>query len=1191
MAKGGNSVHGGNNPGVSNGCKNAGPSAVGHNPHCSPNTDSNVGGGGGTVVSPNPVTNVGGGALTDLNWHVPLLEVNGAGSCSDSSRDPYFLYNVVFQEATKIEEVLDYVFTPNWSLSDGRVAFDQITASDASIQVDSSTGRITVPPGVERFSIQIPIKRAQFDGSEKLRLDLTDYRNGTPVSGDEFFTTSCSASHAALLSSSGSCARSADRSEAELLWKGTFQPGLLRAQTSFDLELDPQGPDALFFSTVEIQGQSAAGPFTRSVVLDANGKGQVVFPRGTSSYSIAVTASAPANDRIRNRDVVFVRLIDRDGLEILTPWAPAQLSEDCIGTSVSGELLARGACVVDKETADLSWTGQFSVGLAKETEFELNLSKLSGGDQLSFGDVRVIPKVKGVAGSAIDVVLTGDQGSVMLPLDTTSYEVSVTARVPVGERIREQDVVSLGVTNQGLGIAAEKALQLSEDCLQTGLQVRSTKAEGSCADQNGDFVFLYHVKLKNPAATDDYLPFQLQRSWGVGAAHFKQLEVTSGSQILPLLGDQISVPAGVDAFTIKVVVDQSQTVDQGTLSLELTDANGEISSAVQALASDCEPLAHVDLKAITGQGSCVDSNGDPYVMYSVSFNKATQVNERIQLDLQRSWGRGDGRLGALEVTSGSQLLTVVNDQIVVPVGVRDFTVKVPVKRAQFTGGEHVTLTLKDEKGGELSDQEGFAEDCAPQVAVTLDRLEPQGGCVDDQGQAYFLFDVAFDHPSTLNERLDVALNPKFDAALGQVDLAAVNAYSAAGSLTVDVDRQQIVIPARTQQFSLRVPVRDAVFEGGEQLELQLSNDRSDVAVVDTFTPDCAQGRSLPDVHLFLLMDQSTSMNNPDPLVELASTNTRIEAQDRLAFLAYESALQQAGYGFRKVGSKTFKRIGDVPLIDTRSNSSRSVAEVLKRYELADDPGDARTPGDVHVHLIKYGYLVDYEKLEITPTDLGSGLPVEQSILLTETPDQTYGDSLSTNQDWVQRGLPAPEARDLFKGTGQLASNLYSGTEMLGALHGLTDLLTGLSSTVDSADWVDIDLITDGRPERRAWWDARDGGAGVAIPLPAALGGDPITASGLLYDDAGAPRIVPTAAGVDQWTQTQTALNQALDQLAQQLDHPQTHLLVEAIGLGSNDRVNFPAIYSDLFSNRTFDNSGSSWSYDVVASDTLPLVTG
>ena len=135
--KGGNSLNGRNNRGVSNGCKNAGPSAVGANPHCTPTTDSNVGGGsgggGGTVVNPNPVTNVGGGALTDENWHVPLLEVNGEGSCSDSSRDPYFLYNVVFREATKIAEVLDYVFTPNWSVSDGRVAFDQITASDASI--------------------------------------------------------------------------------------------------------------------------------------------------------------------------------------------------------------------------------------------------------------------------------------------------------------------------------------------------------------------------------------------------------------------------------------------------------------------------------------------------------------------------------------------------------------------------------------------------------------------------------------------------------------------------------------------------------------------------------------------------------------------------------------------------------------------------------------------------------------------------------------------------------------------------------------------------------------------------------------------------------------------------------------------------------------------------------------------------
>ena len=108
MAKGGNSVRGGNNPGVSNGCKNAGPSAVGHNPHCTPTTDSNVGGssggGGGTVVNPNPVTNVVGGALTDQNRHVSLLEVTGAGSCSDSSRDPYFYTTLFFGKQRRLRK-------------------------------------------------------------------------------------------------------------------------------------------------------------------------------------------------------------------------------------------------------------------------------------------------------------------------------------------------------------------------------------------------------------------------------------------------------------------------------------------------------------------------------------------------------------------------------------------------------------------------------------------------------------------------------------------------------------------------------------------------------------------------------------------------------------------------------------------------------------------------------------------------------------------------------------------------------------------------------------------------------------------------------------------------------------------------------------------------------------------------------
>ena len=76
--------------------------------------------------------------------------------------------------------------------------------------------------------------------------------------------------------------------------------------------------------------------------------------------------------------------------------------------------------------------------------------------------------------------------------------------------------------------------------------------------------------------------------------------------------------------------------------------------------------------------------------------------------------------------------------------------------------------------------------------------------------------------------------------------------------------------------------------------------------------------------------------------------------------------------------------------------------------------------------------------------------------------------------------------------------------MLGALHGLQTLLKRqLRRTGDGdADSTFVVMTTDGRPERRPWWDKHDDHDGLAIPLPQSLGGDAITASGLLYDDEG-----------------------------------------------------------------------------------------
>ena len=89
--------------------------------------------------------------------------------------------------------------------------------------------------------------------------------------------------------------------------------------------------------------------------------------------------------------------------------------------------------------------------------------------------------------------------------------------------------------------------------------------------------------------------------------------------------------------------------------------------------------------------------------------------------------------------------------------------------------------------------------------------------------------------------------------------------------------------------------------------------------------------------------------------------------------------------------------------------------------------------------------------------------------------------------------------------------------MLGALDGLHTMLKQQLSKDDlsSADSTYITMTTDGRPERRSWWDNVDGeNNGVAIPLPESLGGDSITASGLLYNSDGDWRYVPD--NVRQW---------------------------------------------------------------------------
>ena len=355
-----------------------------------------------------------------------------------------------------------------------------------------------------------------------------------------------------------------------------------------------------------------------------------------------------------------------------------------------------------------------------------------------------------------------------------------------------------------------------------------------------------------------------------------------------------------------------------------------------------------------------------------------------------------------------------------------------------------------------------------------------------------------------------------------------------------------------------------------------------------------------DVALYLVLDNSTSMLLPDPSTKAIKppNNNRLEAQDRVALFAFEEAIAEAGYGFSRgedsvLSSEEFRQA----LID---NSTESLSTALDEFDVIVNPDFQGEAQAVTVHLITYGYAVEYGALSFNPSSVKDAINLAKTILDVKTPDQIFGNSINDNSTWIERDLPLPDENDLYWDESRPSSNLYSGTEMLGALKGLEHLLNVQAKTPGAADLTTlVTMVTDGRPERRAWWDTRTGQGsdsltGVPVSLPEDLGGDPITSSGLIYDMGGKPTYLENNAGRKEWKQMQKKLNKALDVIATKNNNPADQALqVEVMAMGDDTSdADFPAIYADLFSERTFDNSSGGWSYEVFTSlKDLPDLVG
>ena len=302
----------------------------------------------------------------------------------------------------------------------------------------------------------------------------------------------------------------------------------------------------------------------------------------------------------------------------------------------------------------------------------------------------------------------------------------------------------------------------------------------------------------------------------------------------------------------------------------------------------------------------------------------------------------------------------------------------------------------------------------------------------------------------------------------------------------------------------------------------------------------------------------------------------------LALEAFAKDAERSGYQFQH--RDTNNTVTSKQLLQTLANqtSAQSIKE-LDNYTIIDNPNDAKIADDLELHLITYNYHVQHNTFTLSRTNPNSGIGTMQSILALKMAGEDFGNSIQNNSKWKELGLPDPNRYDLHKGRSDRPSNLYSGTELLGALEGLDYLLTNKANDANRRDQsTKISLFLDGRPERRSWWDTRTNSAsdsitGQAIPLPESLGKEDITTSGLLYDNEGNPHFFKNNQGEWQWKEMQKDLNAALDRLATYATDPTT-IQVNAYGLNNTGSTSLNATYQDLFSNQSFDNSSSSWSY-------------
>ena len=627
---------------------------------------------------------------------------------------------------------------------------------------------------------------------------------------------------------------------------------------------------------------------------------------------------------------------------------------------------------------------------------------------------------------------------------------------------------------------------------------------------------------------------------------------------------------------------------------------------------------------VTAEGVCIEDGSAKNAEFTFGVELSGAYNQDQTYYFEFA---GDG-IKAEDVTSLTYTVGDVTKDVKVTDGKGQFT----IEKGDYPDGGKFSVVATVESQGKLKETDSLTltldnkdlvgnspsaeaqidnfENCAieavpPEISITPDAAcEVTGGLSDTT--AIFRFSVSVDSARDQAQTLDYTLVAKGISDQGYT-INAVSFDPADGVSLVEGGANGVIsVKAGVEEFSFTAKVTansELTLEESLQLSLSQDGDRlaKATARLDKDSENCPDPTEDPleptDVELYLVLDNSTSMLQPDPSTKGASRSNRLEAQDRVALYAYQQAIEKAGYGFSRISEND--PLSSAEFREAVINTSATdLATALDGFEVIADPELEEQPRAVNVHLISYGYAVDYSKVSFKAGNTDKALTAAEAILSINTPDAIYGNSIKGNRTWNSRALPeshpattASRARVAPAPTSTPVPKCWVHSRGLRICCGSRRQ----SNSKDQPTTL-ISMVTDGRPERRTWWDTRKGPGsdsltGETIPLPDRLGGDAITTSGLIYDVEGNHQFLEGNDGTKPWRRMQRKLNAALDRIAAKADDSGSAVQVEVMGMGDGTDADYPAIYADLFGERTFDKSNGGWSYDYLTSYGLPEFLG